>query len=461
MNCNFFSFCYIWKIFTIILLWHTFHCSSLINSRFPAGKISPNLLFSNSIVSSGNGIKIGDNSHIFTITDSNFVKQRLDVYLSSQFPEYSRTYLGEMCTTENVLVNGKVQDKNYKLKMNDSINIKLIEKVLSSVEPENIPLEVLYEDDDIIVVNKHVGMVVHPAPGSPNGTFVNALLHHLGESSNRLFENVRDDSPVSPNEDELDFDDIEIYSDLPDTNVLTREKVKSLRPGIVHRLDKGTSGVLIAGKHSDAVSKLSKMFASRLVRKVYLTITVGHPGDTTLFDPIGRDTKNRQLMTTYDGPPGKIAISHIRTLGFDGKLAVALVRIETGRTHQIRVHLKARRTPVAGDEDYGNKDWNKKLARMYGVNRPLLHAYETEITHPYTNKQLIFRAPLPTDISSIINKLVIPYHSSTLLDEDSKFLTGSTDVKGKLFQDDSVKFVPMDRLMYEKEVSILLMNYKY
>jgi 23S rRNA pseudouridine1911/1915/1917 synthase len=222
-----------------------------------------------------------------------------------------------------------------------------------------------------------------------------------------------------------------------------------MTPGIVHRLDKGTSGVLIAGKNTDAVAKLSKLFFLRAVRKVYLAVCVGHPGDATIVEPIGRCQKNRQLMTCYDGPPGKLAISHVRTLAFDGKLSVALVRIDTGRTHQIRVHLQHRRTPIVGDEDYGNADWNKKLSRSNDVNRPLLHAYEIEFEHPFTGQTILARAPVPDDMSSLIGTITAAH--APVLDSATGYLLGSTVVEGKLSRDPQGGFVPMDRLAFQED----------
>jgi 23S rRNA pseudouridine1911/1915/1917 synthase len=222
-----------------------------------------------------------------------------------------------------------------------------------------------------------------------------------------------------------------------------------MRPGIVHRLDKGTSGVLIAGKTLDAVAKLSSLFAQRKVRKVYLSVNVGHPGDATIVEPIGRSTKNRQEMCVYDVmPPGKPATTHVRTLVFDGKVSTALVRIETGRTHQIRVHLRHRRTPIIGDDIYGNVEWNRKYLRSYGVRRPLLHAYETEFEHPFTGAKVVLTAPVPTDLAEVIRRMTTT--EKPLLDSAS-CLTCSTEVKGKAPGERGRGFVPLDRLVMDDE----------
>jgi hypothetical protein len=157
-----------------------------------------------------------------------------------------------------------------------------------------------------------------------------------------------------------------------------------------------------------------------------------------------------QLMTVYDGPPGKQATTHVRTLAFDGKLSAAVVRIETGRTHQIRVHLKERRTPIAGDEAYGTAEWNKKLARSDGIHRPLLHAYETEFTHPFTGESITIRAPIPSDMANLLKKLTVV--KSPLLDKETSLLIGSTEVRGRDAGElGAVKgFVPSDRLVMEE-----------
>ena len=153
---------------------------------------------------------------------------------------------------------------------------------------------------------------------------------------------------------------------------------------------------------------------------------------------------------TADGPPGKLAITHVRTLAFDGKLSACLVRIETGRTHQIRVHLKHRRTPIIGDDTYGNSEWNTKLSRSDGVHRPLLHAYETQFIHPFTQESLTLRAPVPADMRAILTKLSIGL-PEPLIDEDG-YLTCITEVKGKAAGDNRVKgFVPHDRLEFREE----------
>ena len=337
--------------------------------------------------------------HVDTVTKDS-EKKRVDVYLSSLTTGRSRSYFNGLIERGKVLVNNKVVTKSYKVSTGDVVEYEVEEKAESSVEAEDIPLDILFEDEHIIAVNKPQGMVVHPAPGSPNATFVNALLHHLGADARCLLDSVASSPTLSDDQEEID---------LPETPEAAAAAARSLRPGVVHRLDKGTSGVLIAGKHPEAVSKLSQLFAAREIRKVYLTVCVGNPGEATICEPIGRHPKNRQLMTVVkDEDKGRYALSHVRTICFDGKLSAALVRIETGRTHQIRVHLKERRTPVVGDTAYGNADWNRKLSKTGEVDRPLLHSYETEFKHPFNGEPVVLRAPVPPDMLSMILRLQAP-----------------------------------------------------
>lgn len=348
--------------------------------------------------------------YLNNVVPKDAAKQRLDVYLAGNYAQYSRSTIGNLCEKGNVLVNAKITAKNYKVRAGDEISLEILEKIETKAVAEYIPLDILYEDANMIAVNKPSGMVVHPAVGSPNGTFVNALLYHLGEeSAERLLgtDNLTEDD---------DQDDV----DLPETPEAAVASPVSLRPGIVHRLDKGTTGVLLAGKTTEAVGKLSKLFADRFIRKVYIAVCVGHPGEATIVAPIGRSPKNRQLMCTYDGPPGKMAITHIRPLAFDGKLSVCLVRIETGRTHQIRVHMQERRTPILGDDAYGNAQWNTKALKSDQIGRPQLHAYEMEFVHPFTGEKQTLRAPLPEDMAKLVAKIA----GSTFLDDMDALTTG-------------------------------------
>ena len=268
------------------------------------------------------------------------------------------------------------------------------------IRPQDIPIEVLYEDEHMIVVNKHAGIVVHPAAGNWDNTLVNAVAYHLIHKSKfgaGEFVISNDNGAKDENGESL-----------------------GLRPGIVHRLDKGTTGCIIVAKTRQALGALSQAFANRKVKKTYVTVTVGNPGDDVTIDkPIGRHPLYRQKMRVVPDPSkgrqkrvapifnkspsqtGRHALSFVRKLAFDGKLSVAEVKIETGRTHQIRVHLQDRGTPVYGDDIYGISDWNKKLTKQRGVMRPLLHAYKLELDHPITGEKLQLCAPMPEDMANV------------------------------------------------------------
>ena len=394
--------------------------------------------------------------HVETVTKE-FSQKRVDVYLSGLTMGRSRSYFNSLIQRGKVLVNNKVVTKSYKVCDGDVVEFEVEEKAISSVEAEEIPLDILFEDEHIIAVNKPQGMVVHPAPGSPNATFVNALLHHLGADAQPLLDSVAVQS--------ANLDDEEEEIDLPETPEAAAAAARSLRPGVVHRLDKGTSGVLIAGKHPEAVSRLSQLFAAREIRKVYLTVCVGNPGEATICEPIGRHPKNRQLMTVVkDEDKGRYALSHVRTICFDGKLSAALVRIETGRTHQIRVHLKERRTPVVGDTAYGNADWNRKLDKTGEADRPLLHSYETEFVHPFTGDSVVLKAPIPPDMHAMILKLEAPgvtRNDMQVMDKDKGLLLGHVSTtfacdavgydESRMRQGTKGKgFVPGDRVAFEE-----------
>ena len=275
----------------------------------------------------------------------------------------------------------------------------------------------------MIVINKSAGMVVHPAAGNWDGTVVNALAHYLAyKSPYGTGEFVGSDGKVSSKT----ADDIKIDG--------TDGEASTFRPGVVHRLDKGTTGVLVLAKSKNALAILSEAFANRQVKKTYVAITVGNPGKRVVIDkPIGRhplhrqkmrvvpETSNRdRIMSPYDrmvsvgvdssnsrpvpnslSKSGRRALSLVDTLHFDGKLSMVQVRIETGRTHQIRVHLQDRTTPIYGDDVYGLKDWNQRLKKSHGIDRPLLHAYRLELEHPITKERMVFVAPLADDMLRI------------------------------------------------------------
>ncbi len=282
---------------------------------------------------------------------------RIDKFLAEKFPTYSRSYFQYLIEQGAVLLNGSPIKKRICPEEGDEIEICFQAIPSPSLHPEPIPLNVLYEDEHIIAINKPPGMVVHPAPGHPSGTFVNALLAHCEQ--------------LAPSTDPL-------------------------RPGIVHRLDKETSGVLLAAKTLIAHQKLIEAFSQRKVLKTYLAICIGRPPNGVVNAPIGRHPNNRKEMAVV--PKGKEAISDIQTLAFQDPLSFVMIRPKTGRTHQIRVHLKSLGSPILGDPIYGSHRINQALAPP----RLLLHAYRIIFDHPVTRSQIHLTAPIPDDLKGYL-----------------------------------------------------------
>ena len=283
--------------------------------------------------------------------------ERLDKILANRYKEVrSRTYFQYLIEEKKVLLNGQSVKKRICPQSGDEVEVFFTLTPEIDVKPESIPLDILYEDADILAINKPAGMVVHPAPGNWTGTFVNALLHHCREL----------------------------------------DATHSLRPGIVHRLDKDTSGVLIAAKNTQAQQKLIEMFAGREIYKEYLAVCVGNPGNQEINRPIGRHPVDRKRMAVIE--TGRPALSIVETLSFDGKLSVVKVILATGRTHQIRVHMKCIGTPVLGDITYGNAQANEK----FNAARQMLHARLLKLNHPITGKPLVIEAPIPSDMKAKI-----------------------------------------------------------
>jgi 23S rRNA pseudouridine1911/1915/1917 synthase len=283
---------------------------------------------------------------------------RIDKLLTTRFPRHSRTYFQHLIDIGAVLINGESVKKRTIPEEGDEIEVCFQATPEASLEPEAIPLEILYEDEHLLAINKPPGMVVHPAPGNWTGTFVNALLAHCQE--------------IAPGSDPL-------------------------RPGIVHRLDKETSGVLLAAKTLFAQQKLIELFSTRKIEKSYLAVCQGKPPNGVINMPIGRHPVHRKEMTVL--PDGREAITEIQTVAFNEKTSLVLAKPKTGRTHQIRVHLKHVGTPVLGDSLYGKRE---------GLSRHLLHAYRLQFDHPVTGLPLKLIAPIPEDMLLWLQKLCGP-----------------------------------------------------
>jgi len=308
----------------------------------------------------------------FTV-DSGQAGLRLDVFLSQADPAFSRSQIKYAIEEGDVTVNGKEPKVSQHLKDGDIVELHLEPAVEAAAAPQDIPLNIVYEDGSIIVVNKPAGMVVHPAPGNPDQTLVNALLFHC-----------RDLSGIGG----------------------------FLRPGIVHRLDKETSGLLVAAKSDEAHRKLSAQFEKHDVHKKYIALcwgdVKGASGEIVL--PVGRHPKDRKKMSTKSRH-GKDALTLWKVRERYGTATLLDIEIKTGRTHQIRVHLAERGYPVIGDMVYGGASKGQSVknaalkAGIKALSRQALHAAELSFLHPQSGERMVFTAPLPQDLESLLHLL--------------------------------------------------------
>ncbi|MGE4267636.1 MAG: RluA family pseudouridine synthase [Deferribacterales bacterium] len=298
-----------------------------------------------------------DNNKTITLTAAeNSV--RLDTYISAN-SEISRSHAEKLIEQGNVTVNGIVREKKYKVKAGDNIIVVIPPEKMPDLTPVEMDMKVVYECDNYAVIDKPAGVTVHPAHGTDADTLVNGLLY--------LFD-IQDDNDV--------------------------------RPGIVHRLDKDTSGLLLVAKNRNAREKLSKMFADRTVDKKYLAVCAGNP-KTEKFSaefPIARSKKDRKKMAVDEN--GKHAKSEITVLKLLKGAFLAEVKIYTGRTHQIRVHMSHLGFPLAGDSVYGNK-----ISTAMPIERQALHSWHLSFIDPFDNTQKSFQSPLPADIEELVKRL--------------------------------------------------------
>lgn len=285
---------------------------------------------------------------------------RIDKYISENTDGLTRSAVQRLLEKGNILVNGKSVNKNYKLKLNDNISVEIPEPQVMDTVAENIPLNILYEDDDLLVVNKPKGMVVHPAHGNYNGTLVNALLYHCGKS-------------------------------LSGINGI-------IRPGIVHRIDKNTSGLLIVAKNDKAHLHLAQQIKEHSFTREYEAVATGYFKEIsgTVDAPIGRHKTDRKKMCVT-AENSRNAVTHYSVIKQYGGFAYVRLRLETGRTHQIRVHLSYIGHPVLGDDVYGKpyKD----------IDGQCLHARKIGFIHPTTGKYMEFTSELPDYFRKILNKI--------------------------------------------------------
>lgn len=290
------------------------------------------------------------------VTDSDI---RLDKYISEHIENLSRTRVKELIKEKNILINKKQEKVSYKVQAGDEIIVTVPAVKPLDLTPENIPLDIVYEDDDVIVVNKPQGMVVHPAAGHPDHTLVNALLYHTRNLA------------ASP---------------------------EGFRPGIVHRIDKDTSGLLMIAKNSQARESLEKQLANKTNERYYLAIVHGNFGEENgkIDAPIGRNPNDRKKMAVVEN--GKNAVTHFKVLEQFKNYSLIKCKLETGRTHQIRVHLSYIGHPVAGDPLYGPKKTLKGPGQF-------LHAEVLGFKHPKTGKQLTFEVKPPKIFEDMLNEL--------------------------------------------------------
>ena len=296
------------------------------------------------------------------IVDEENIGKRIDSFIPYIKEDISRSMVQKLIEQKNIKVNGKETKHSYKLKLNDQIEIAVPKAKEIDLKAQNIPLEVIYEDEDIIVINKPKGMVVHPANGNPDGTLVNAVMNICKDSLSGIGGEIR--------------------------------------PGIVHRLDKDTSGAIIVAKNDRAHIGLSNQLKNHEVKKTYLALVRGiiKENEATINMPIARSKKDRKKMDV--DKDGKESITHFKVLGrYKNKYTLLQINLETGRTHQIRVHLSHIGYPIIGDEVYSNgkNEWN--------ITGQCLHAWKLEFEHPVSGKKINLEAKIPKYFKNIIKEL--------------------------------------------------------
>ena len=318
--------------------------------------------------------------HFRFVVDGGQSMLRIDKYLTSRMEKTSRTRIQNAANAGNILVNNVSVKPNYKVKPGDIVQIVLpappreIELI-----PENIPINIVYEDDDVLVVNKKPGMVVHPAYGNYTGTLVNALMYH--------------------------FRDLPLFS------------TGELRPGLVHRIDKNTSGILVVAKNELALNRLSRQFFERTTDRRYQALVWGvpDPPEGTITGHVGRNIRDRKIMQVFeDGSDGKPAITHYKILENFNYVSLVECKLETGRTHQIRVHFSHIKHPLFNDEEYGGEKilrgttfskYQQFIRNCFTIlPRQALHAKSLSFDHPVTGKRLSFDSELPDDMKKVIEK---------------------------------------------------------
>ncbi|MEP7309562.1 MAG: RluA family pseudouridine synthase [Acidobacteriota bacterium] len=308
------------------------------------------------------------NQRTFTVAEEG-EHARLDVFLVSLLPEQSRSQIQRLIKEGRVLLEGHAVKANQLVRSGQLVSVAIPEPVEPEPKAEALPLTILYQDHDLIVVDKPAGMVVHPAAGHASGTLVNALLHHVSDLSG-----------------------------------IGGEK----RPGIVHRLDRGTSGLMVVAKHDSAHEELARQFREREVEKEYIALVWGEVNAGRRIDaPIGRDTSNRKKMSARARRSREAVTRILRADRVHPMLTLARVAIHTGRTHQIRVHLSAIGHPIVGDPLYGgiHRRVPGDAKAITHLERPFLHAARLVFRHPSEDRRMEFESPLPADLQRVLDDL--------------------------------------------------------
>ena len=317
--------------------------------------------------------------HHHFVVDAGQESLRIDKFLTAKIANISRSKIQNATEAGFIIVNGTAVKSNYKIKPHDDIKILMpYEREEIDIQPENIPLDIVYEDDDLLIVNKPAGMVVHPAVGNYTGTLINALLYHFKQ--------------------------------------LPKQKGNEARPGLVHRIDKNTSGLLVIAKTDVALNSLSLQFFNHTVDRVYYALVWGDFDDDegTIEGHIARHQKNRQVMDVYpEGDKGKAAITHYKVIERMTYVTLVECKLETGRTHQIRAHMQHIGHPLFNDATYGGdrivkgtvytryKQFVENCFEM--IPRQALHAKTLGFIHPVTKKKVNFDSPLPQDFQNVLD----------------------------------------------------------
>lgn len=316
--------------------------------------------------------------YLLNVPEGQHTDIRLDKYITSFVQNASRNKVQKAIKDGHVLVNGKLEKSSYIMQPGDKIEISLPKPPAPEAKPEDIPINIVYEDEELLVVNKEAGMVVHPAFGNWSGTMVNGLLYHA--------------------------------------DTLSKDDEETLRPGIVHRLDKDTSGLLVVAKNEVAHKKLSEQFAEKSVERTYWAIVWGNPPDSgSIEGNIGRSPRDRKIMTVLKEKKGKSAVTHFETIERFDHLALLKINLETGRTHQIRVHMQHEHLYVFGDPTYGGSSvrygpntgsrkamFNNLFSRL---ERQALHAKTLGFIHPGKEEYVEFNSELPEDFQFVLDSL--------------------------------------------------------